>query len=140
MSDLSWVKPVSVASIVAISVVTLSFEKIAIFEKLYNDLIQYSYHGWAILGLIFFALYTQYLAVGMPERAKHLKEAEQSLNETNKKLNEMIYQWQNISTHNIRLKNSTNPQNGFKALNWIAKNPKVLQRIVDENQEQILKG
>ena len=140
MSDLSWVKPVSIASAVIIFATTLSADKIAAYEIIYNNLTKYGYHGWAILGLIGFALFNQWLAIGMPERAKNLKDAHEKLSETNKKLNEMILQWQNITTHNIRLNNSTNPQNAFKALHWLAKNPKVLQGVVDQYTKDITKG
>ena len=136
----NWVKPVSVASVIAISLATLSFEKVAILEKLYDDLATSGAHGWAILGLLFFALYIQWLATGATTRVERLKAAEESLAATNKKLNEMIYQWQNMTTHNIRLNNSSNPANAFKALQWLAKNPKVLQSITDQHSNEITKG
>ena len=140
MSDLNWIKPVSVASVIAISVATLSFEKVAVLEKLFDDLAKSGAHGWAVLSLIFFALYIQWLATGATTRVERLKSAQENLNETNKKLNEMIYQWQNMVTHNIRLNGSSNPQNAFKVLKWTAKNQKMLQDIANKHEEEIMKG
>ena len=140
MSDHSWVKPVSIASLVAISIVTLTSDKIAIVGKAYNFALEYDAHGWAILSLIFFALLNQYLAIGMPERTQRLKDAEKILGETNKKLVDLLQSWQNLSNNAIRLNGSTSNQNAFKVLHWLVRNPRALQDIADKNNKEIMKG
>ena len=140
MSDLGWVKPVSIASIVAITIITLTSDKIAILAEIYNFALKYDAHGWAILSLIFFALMNQYLAIGMPDRAKNLKEAQRNLNETNDALKNSLASWKNFVTANVRIGNSTSTQNAWVVLYWAAQNQKALQEIADTYKEEIKKG
>ena len=53
----SWVKPVSISAIVAASILSLSDERLSTVKTIYNNLVDYHIHGWAILGLLLFALY-----------------------------------------------------------------------------------
>ena len=140
MAERNWAK-IGLFGFAAAAAITLSLEKVTIAETLYNKIvIEGGLHGWAILLLVLFALYNQWLATGASNRTASLNEAERKLLETNKKLNEMIYQWQNIATCNIRLTNSTNTQNAFKVLYWVAKQQKVLQDIASEHEKEIMKG
>ena len=141
MSDLNWIKPVSVASVIAISVATLSFEKVAVLEKLFDDLAKSGAHGWAVLWLMFFALYIQWRAIGMPERTKSLIEAEQKLSKTNQLLIEQMNKWKTFVTASVRLQGSqANNENALAVLLWLAKDQGKLQEIADKYKEEIKKG
>ena len=136
----SWVKPVSISAIVAASILSLSDERLSTVKTIYNNLVDYHIHGWAILGLLLFALYNQWLAIGATTRIENLKAAEDKLVETNNAVIKSIAGWEKLVTTSIKIGNSNSTQNAWTVLFWLAKDQKTLQEIADNYKEEIMKG
>ena len=136
----SWAKPVSISAIVAASILSLSDERLSTVKTIYNNLVDYHIHGWAILGLLLFALYNQWLAIGATTRIENLKAAEDKLVETNNAVIKSIAGWEKLVTTSIKIGNSNSTQNAWTVLFWLAKDQKTLQEIADNYKEEIMKG
>ena len=136
----TWKKTASISAGIGLIFLGISIEKIDAVNEIYNNLMSYGTHGWAVLGLIFYALHNQWLAVGATTRVESLKDAQRNLNETNDALKNSLASWKNFVTANVRIGNSTSTQNAWVVLYWAAQNQKALQEIADTYKEEIKKG
>ena len=136
----TWKKTASISAGIGLIFLGISIEKIDAVNEIYNKLVDYGAHGWAVLGLIFFALRNQWLAIGATTRVENLKEAQRNLNETNDALKNSLASWKNFVTANVNINNTSSTQNAWIVLYWAARNQKVLQEIADTYKEEIKKG
>ena len=139
--DRTWVKPVSISAIVAASILSLSDERLATVKEIYNNLVDYHIHGWAILGLITFFLYNQWLAIGATTRIERLENAEKILSETNQRLIKEMNNWTTFVDVPVKLRNNqATKEDALAVLLWTAKNQGALQEVADKYKAEIKKG
>ena len=139
--DRTWVKPISISAIVAASILSLSDERLATVKTLYNNLVDYHIHGWALIALIGFFLYNQWLAIGATTRVERLDKAEKKLSETNQRLITKMNEWTTLIEAKVKLRNAqATKEDALTVMLWLAKDQAALQEVADKYKAEIKKG
>ncbi|MCG7944989.1 MAG: hypothetical protein N0C84_01435 [Candidatus Thiodiazotropha taylori] len=142
---MSWVKTAGISATAVAFVITLSNEKLDAVSTMYENLVSYGIHGWAILGLIAFALYNQYMAIGVDDKIKGLvqakenyKKAEQSLLETKNSL-EKTYPHIDCNYTSKEPAFFSSHARGIKLFEYFQQNPNEAKVYYEKNINKIWK-